>query len=809
MLKNRNLLAVLHLAAFLALFQTSIQAKDEWIKVNSKNFNVVGNASEKDVRKVVTRLEQFRETFRLLFSQVKLDAPISTNVIVFKSASSYKPYKPKRADGKPDTGIAGYFQSGEDVNYITLSTEGEDSSTYGTIFHEYVHFMVDTTFGKSDVPPWFNEGLAEYYQTFAIEEDQKVKLGLPQSDHLTLLQQNKLIPLETFFKISNAALHQNGNHSRNIFYAQAWALIHYLVQTGKSDGLSKFLTLSLRNTPPEKAFQDAFQMTYVEMEKELKKYVGQSTYKYHIATLKNKLSFDAEMQVSPLSEAESYAYLGDLMYHIRQLDDAESLLKKSVALEPDSSMANTTYGMVKIRQRKYDEAKNFLEKALAKDQKNHFALYQYAFLLSRESHDEFGYVSSFPADKTVKMRELLQKAIALKPSYTESYELLAFISLVNNEMLDEAITNLRKALKYQPGNQRYAIRIAEIYSRQDKFSEASVIAQKIAQTADEPEIKMQAENVLKQVRQHQEFAAQQKKTREEYETAAAEAKKNGGQVILVNNGENEKTLTAEEIAKIDEEAKMKAVNEALRKPEAGEKRVLGRIQKIECKGKLITYTVKTSNETFTLTSRDFENLSLVAFIADAENAQVSCNANLTSFNSVLTYKPQSEAKSPNLGELIAIDFVPNSFRFIDLSEPPKENPVAVETEVRNKSENTPPDAETRRREAMLRGIKSAMRQLQAGEKRELGYLEKIECSNKGTFFSFKTPTTIVKLTTSNPQALQIKTFTPEASSVQFGCGLKQLDIPVVFSYREISDQKNSSGELIMLEFVPKSFTLEK
>jgi hypothetical protein len=64
------------------------------------------------------------------------------------------------------------------------------------------------------------------------------------------------------FKISNYSLHQNGNHSRSIFYAEAWALIHYLVSNGKTEGLGKFLTLSLKNVPSEKAFQDAFQMTY-------------------------------------------------------------------------------------------------------------------------------------------------------------------------------------------------------------------------------------------------------------------------------------------------------------------------------------------------------------------------------------------------------------------------------------------------------------------------------------------------------------------------------------------------------------------
>ena len=43
----------------------AVSAKDEWIQVRSKNFFLIGNADEKDVRKVATKLEQFRETFRL------------------------------------------------------------------------------------------------------------------------------------------------------------------------------------------------------------------------------------------------------------------------------------------------------------------------------------------------------------------------------------------------------------------------------------------------------------------------------------------------------------------------------------------------------------------------------------------------------------------------------------------------------------------------------------------------------------------------------------------------------------------------
>ena len=69
------------------------------------------------------------------------------------------------------------------------------------------------------------------------------------------------------------------------------------------------------------------------------------------------------MTTAPLSEAETNAYLGDLLYHTHEYDDAEKYLKNALALDTGSVMANTSYGLVKMRQRKFAEAKNFLEKA--------------------------------------------------------------------------------------------------------------------------------------------------------------------------------------------------------------------------------------------------------------------------------------------------------------------------------------------------------------------------------------------------------------------------------------------------------------
>jgi tetratricopeptide (TPR) repeat protein len=322
-----------------------------------------------------------------------------------------------------------------------------------------VHFVVNTNFGKSEVPAWFNEGPAEYYSTFAIEGDQKVELGVPIARHIYRLRESTLMPLPKLFAIRNAELSETGGHSRSIFYAESWALIHYLLQNDKSDGLNTFLNEIMKNVPAERAFRDAFKISYEQMEIELKKYVGQERYSHSEVTLKNKLTFDADMTSSVIDEASSNSYLGDLLYHTDRSDDAEPYLAAALKLTPDASMPNTSLGMVKMRQGKMDDARKYFEKGIAVDPRNHVALFRYAYLLAHGRQNANGLVNEFDAETATRMREALRKAITINPSFTESYEMLAFVDVVRNEELEDAVNLIRTALRYQPGSQRYSLRL--------------------------------------------------------------------------------------------------------------------------------------------------------------------------------------------------------------------------------------------------------------------------------------------------------------------------------------------------------------
>lgn len=811
--RSAIVLGVLVLAIF--SFAATVSAKDEWLQVRSKNFLLIGNASEKDIRKVGTRLEQFRETFRRLFTRTSLTSSIPTNVIVFKSDSAYKPFKPKRADGKIDTFVAGFFQPGQDINYITLSTEGDDAEMFNTIFHEYVHFIVNTNFGKSEVPPWFNEGLAEYYSTFQIENDQKAKLGLPRAGHLQLLQQSKFIPLADLFKITNYQLLQTGDHSRSIFYAESWALIHYLIQGNKGDALSKFLGLVLKDVPQEKAFQDAFQMSYADMEKELRKYVGKASYQYMWYQFPEKLTFDADMTTQPIDEATSNAYLGDLLYHVNRADDAESFLTAALKLQPEMSMANTSLGMVKLRQRKFDDAKTYLQKAIAEDQKNHMAYYQYAYLLSREGRDEFGYVKAFSDETETKMRDALKKAIALRPDFTESYELLAFVNLVNNDQLDESVALLKKALQYQPGNQRYALRIAEIMVRQAKYADAAAIASKIATTTDDPEVKSRAESLAVDIRQRQEYDQRRAEAEKRY---SSQGGLSGASTLRRPAGE--KQLSEEEIAKITEIQTLRSINGELRKPADTEKRLLGFVEKIDCK-RGVVFDIKSGGETFSLVSKDFQGLEMNVFTPEAADLPIGCGTDVGSIQVAITYKERSIPGSTARGDLIALEFVPKNFRlltedemkaqpsFIRVGPPPTSTDATSPPPLKRQAPPAPQDQEATRRKFMMDQIRGSLRQPLEGEKRATGYFDHIECTPKGNFFYFKTGDVMLKLLSDPEHRPDIKLYTQDLEGVQFGCQTKAIEFPAILVYKDAPVGKTrSAGDLLTLEFVPKTFVLE-
>jgi len=643
--RKSSLRAALGLLLVLAAPLT-LQAKDNWTSVRSQNFQLVGNASEKDIRLVANRLEQFRSVFALLFPTTKLTSPVPTTVIVFKSDGSYKPFKVNQ-------NVAGYFQPGEDVNYITLTAEtASEEHPFRTIFHEYVHLLIENTMGPT-VPVWFNEGLAEYYSTFEItDENRKVILGDLIRNHVLYLRETKFLPLRTLLAVDHKSPYYNEGNKMNIFYAESWMLMHYLLQgehQKRRSQLVHFLELLRSNTTIDDAFQQAFQINLEAFEKDFRAYVQGAKYMATAVTFEKKLDFDSEMQSAPLTEAEAQAYLGDLLLHTHRLSDAEIRLQQALTLNPELPMAETSFGMLRFRQGRLADARQYLEKAVAGNSQNYLAHFYYAYALSGLTLEGSQVVSSYSSEEAAKMRAELKKAIELKSDFPESYALLGFINVVRNEEVDETIALLKHALTISRAGQRVPFMLAQLYMRKENFAEARQLLEPIARNSPNPQMKLEAQSLLDGVTRTEEQIAKFKEMEKQAATGGGDSqprlRRTDGttEVVSVSSASDWNTL----------------LSQSLRKPLDGETRVEGILKSIECNARGITFLIQTGDRLLKLHSNNFERVTITAYTGDI-SGEITCGPRKPENLVVMTYVAAKD-KSKVDGELSALEFVPKDF----------------------------------------------------------------------------------------------------------------------------------------------------
>lgn len=628
-------------------------AKDSWTSVRSKNFFLIGNGSEKEIRQVATRLEQFRDVFTRLFANANFNSPVPTTVVVFKNDSSYKPFKIGNA--------IGYFQPGQDVNYITLTAEQHgEQSPYHIIFHEYVHLLVKNTLG--DVPTWFGEGLAEYYSTFDLDDERLAYLGKIIPNHVLYLREQKMLPLRTLLTVDQDSPHYNEKNKSGVFYAQSWAFVHYLIQGKKGERLpqmGQFLGLIASGTSLEEAFKKSFQTDFEVVEKELKEYVQGNNYQMTRATFEKKLEFDTEMQAAPITEAEAQAYLGDLSLHLGDIDGAEKRLQGALQLEPNQAMANSSLGMVRVRQGKFAEAKPLLQKAVASNSQNYMVHFNYALALSQEGAGNGNLISGYSTEVASEMRSHLKKAIALSPTFPESYRLLAFVNLVRGEELDESITLIKRALMLSPGSGQFNFLLAELYMRKQDYQTARKVLELLARESNsDQQLRANAQSMLDSIARMERY----KESRSETNSDSGSSGGNTGSAPpprLTRRGDTS-AGTPEQEGVMGGKYERTGYLFPLRKPEAGEEQVLGFLIRIDCDAKGVTLTVKVGEQMLKLRSTDLNDIKFTSYTQEI-SGDITCGARKSADHVVVIYRPTKDASTKSGGTPVSIEFVPKDF----------------------------------------------------------------------------------------------------------------------------------------------------
>lgn len=615
----------------------SAKGTKTWTRVTSKNFTLVGDASEEQIRRVASRLEQFRQAFALLSPGARLSSGVPVNVVVFRDEVSFAPFKPARGEGRA-TNVAGYFAAGPEANFIALTAERRSDDPYSVIFHEYAHLLVRSN--MRNAPAWLNEGLAEYYSTFEPTADgRRVRLGRAITRHAQLLRRERLAPFATLLASdANSQPHDGERGHTDLFYAQSWALVHYLLHGRGAQGRAQFdsYVRALGEAPGREAFFRAFGETPESLESALGRYVGRGVYIPEEVALGGRLDAAFEMNASALAEAEAHAYLGDLLLHIKRLDAAAEHLTLAVRLDPELAYARAALGVLRLRQGEHGEAVEQFERASRAATRSHLAHYYLALALAGVAGEGDRWLVEPTPERTARIRDELTRAIALAPDFAPAYELLALVNLLSGEQLDEAVRLVKRAAALAPGRVSHTLTLAELHVRKREYAEArTLLAPLAAATGGEPRDRARVGALLDTIATAERV---ERERRERADSGAAEA---------------------------EDETRERPPVTSLRKAADGESQATGLLLDIECpdEGGVRLRLRLDDGRALSLRKSELRRITFVTYTADVKR-QIECGARTPANRVLVTYRP-SPANAPQQthsdGEVTAIDFIPRDW----------------------------------------------------------------------------------------------------------------------------------------------------
>ena len=174
-----------------------------------------------------------RQIFSVLSNQLKISRlrQVNLKVYVFDHPRLFNQFKRRIAPGLGDD-ISGFYSTGH--NLVALKRQKSDESTFATARHEATHVIIAGLLGN--IPTWFTEGMAEYFEQMSISG--QLKTIAPNQGWLSLLRSqqrnNLLMPLNQYFQYDRKSWRAK---DQGIMYATAWSLTYFLMSSKRGQAL--------------------------------------------------------------------------------------------------------------------------------------------------------------------------------------------------------------------------------------------------------------------------------------------------------------------------------------------------------------------------------------------------------------------------------------------------------------------------------------------------------------------------------------------------------------------------------------------
>jgi tetratricopeptide repeat protein/uncharacterized protein DUF1570 len=633
--------SVVSLSALLVIGAPAVAAA-KWTRIRTEHFVFVGDASEGEIRRVAQKLDQFREVLRRVLPGNGTRSPVPTIVIVFRNNAAFEPYKPHFQGHSIK--VSGYFQPGEDANYMAVNAEDTDDA-FNVIFHEYTHFVVSNSAGI--VPVWVNEGLAEVYATFQERNGGKsAMLGMANLEHVGLLRASVLMPLRDLMAVDhNSPVYNEGNR-RNVFYAESWAVMHYLMfgNTTRAQQLRGFLASLSRGVVSEQASRDAFGTDLAALEHELDGYIHKYQFPAIRVEFPDKVTGAASERGLPIADAEASAYLGDLLARIGRVDDARAHFRKLMESDPRSARATYGLGVLEVRSKHLDRALPLLERAAALDGGEPAYLSAFgAALMDKWDEDRN---SPSAADTLLRARTVLSRSTELAPPAVPTLVALARAEMAESSNLPHAAALLEQVVGMAPARESYRLLLAYCLLEQDEFEKATMHLGPLAAQGRRADVRDTARRMLG-------ILAARKNLPHDARAAGPAL----DQPVIPD----EPVAREGPVEPPRESAPQGVFIPSLRTLVAGESRVFGLFSAVECGRDAITLTISVDSRTFHFSASKFDDVEFISYRPEPPGT-VKCGSIQPPVRVLATYILHDGQTTTGLdGRLVAIELLPDGY----------------------------------------------------------------------------------------------------------------------------------------------------
>ena len=452
------------LLAALALILTAAPCAADWRRVDSRNFTVIGDVSARELRDLAIKFEGFREALSRALSERATAAAVPTIIIVFPDEKSFTPFKPTY-QGKPRSGVAGFFTPGANLNYILVQSGGV--FTDRVIFHEYAHLVVSNV--MANPPVWLNEGLAEFYSTFRLMSGGKqAQIGLAIGEHLQLLNNSGRVPVADLLKVDTRSPLYNESARASVFYAESWALTHMVLngEPSRVTQLSAYLRSVANGVPEDRAWEETFGTARIEQD--LQQYLRRNLFNTVVLDFPDKITALPEAAVA-IPAGEVAAYLGTYLVQHQQYDEAAAQLALAFKADPGNPRATIAMAQMEMAKHEYGSA----EKRLLALEKSGDWLVAYSAAMAMADLAGVGIAGSANVSLIEAARRQLD---AVGGDRAEMPNVLAHRAALDLPGPDdpslEAAAAIARARALTPGRTDYAFIQAQILARRGEFAAA-------------------------------------------------------------------------------------------------------------------------------------------------------------------------------------------------------------------------------------------------------------------------------------------------------------------------------------------------